>query len=422
MDGIRRLTCAILGGAIVLGAGAASASDWPQWRGPARDGVSKETGLLKQWPEGGPKLLWQVDNLGSGFSTPSVVGDRIYLLSNRGLDDEFVRALSAQDGKPLWETRLGKVGEPNQQPNYPAARSTPTIDGDVLFALGSDGDLACLDAETGKVRWKKNLRSDFGGHPGRWAYAESPLVEGDKLVCTPGGARATIVALNKTTGDVIWRSAIPGGDQAAYASIVPVEQGGTKQYVQFLEKGLVGIDANSGKFLWRYDQTARGSPANIPTPVAHDDYIYSATGMSGGGLVKLSPGGAAVVATPVYFEKRLPTAIGGTVLIGDHLYGTSATVLQCVEFTTGRVKWTNRSIGESAVMYADGQLYLHGVNGDVALVDATPTGYHERGRFTPPGQPDRGGGKAWAYPVVANGRLYIRDARYLWCYDVRQPH
>src|SRR6185503_15115869 len=171
--------------------------------------LSREKGLLKQWPKEGPRLLWQLKDIGSGYSTPSVVGERLYLNSNEGMDNEFVLALDAKDGKRAWSTKLGKVG-PNDGPQYPASRSTPTVDGDVLYTLGSDGDLVCVEKADGKVRWKKNLRSDFGGTPGKWAYAESPLVDGDALICTPGGADATMVALNKKTGETIWKSAIPG--------------------------------------------------------------------------------------------------------------------------------------------------------------------------------------------------------------------
>src|SRR3569623_127650 len=163
----------------------ASAADWPQWRGPHRDGISAEKGLLKKWPEGGPKLVWQQKDIGEGNSTPAVVGDRHYVLSNKGIDDEFVQALSVKDGKQVWSTKLGKVG-PNQGPQYPGARSTPTVDGERLYALGSDGDLVCLETSSGKERWRKNLRDDLNGQPGAWAYSESPLIDGDVLVCTPG--------------------------------------------------------------------------------------------------------------------------------------------------------------------------------------------------------------------------------------------
>ena len=396
------------------------AEDWPQWRGPNRDGISQEKGLLKQWPASGPKLIWQIKDIGSGFSTPAIVGDRIYLLSNNGLTDEACLCLKLSDGDHLWSTHLGKVGNPQQSPSYPAARSTPTVDGDAVYALGSDGDLACLEAARGKVRWKKNLRSDFGGQPGTWAYAESPLVDGDAVVCTPGGPTATIVSLNKKSGEVIWKSSIPQAGQAAYASITIANIGGVKQYVQFLQNGVVGVDAKDGKALWIYTPTAKGSPANIPTPVVHDDLVYSGASMSGGGLAKITDTGGKFGAENEYFSNKLPTAIGGAVLLGDDLYGSNNTVLMCIDFKSGKEKWHNRSIAPASVLYADGNLYLHGENGDVALVEATPSGYQEKGRFTPPGQPDRGQAKAWAYPVVANGKLFIRDANVIWCYDVKE--
>jgi outer membrane protein assembly factor BamB len=394
------------------------AGDWPQWRGPARDGISSEKGFLREWPKEGPKLVWQLKDIGSGYSTPSVVDDRLYLMSNEGMDNEFVFALQAADGKRLWSTPVGKVG-PNDGPQYPAARSTPTVELDVLYALGSDGDLACVAKGDGKVQWKKNLRTDFGGKPGKWAYSESPLVDGDVVVCTPGGEQATMVALNKKTGDVIWKSAVPGGDQAAYSSVIIVNTAGVKQYVQFLEKGLVGVDAKTGKFLWRYNKTAQGSPANIPTPIAQDGYIYSGTGRGGGGLIKLKSAEGKFEPEQIYFTPKLPTAIGGGVLLNGHLYGTTGQGLLCAEFTSGNVKWQERSIGAGSLCAAEGLLYLHGENGDVALVEASPEAYREKGRFTPPNQPERGNSKAWTYPVLANGKLYIRDLAPLWCYDVR---
>jgi len=396
----------------------AAAADWPQWRGPTRTGISEETGLLKEWPKDGPKLLWRAPDIGSGYSTPAIVGERIYLLSNKGKDDEYAQALDVKDGKQIWSTRLGKVG-PNQGPQYPGARSTPTVEGDRLYLLGSDGDLVCLDTTSGNEIWHKNLRKDFDGKPGMWAYSESPLIDGDVLICTPGGKDATMVAINKKTGEVIWKSPISEGGQAAYASAIVTEAGGVKQYVQFLQKAVVGVDAKTGKCLWRYTKTAENSPANIPTPVAHDGYVYTATGRAGGGLVKIKAGKEGQEAEPVYFDKSLPNFIGGTVRLGDYLYGTNDKVLMCVEFKTGKVKWQDKCVGPASICYAEGLLYLHGAKGEVALVEATPEAYKEKGRFTPPEQPERGNTQAWAYPVVANGRLYLRDLNVLWCYDVK---
>ena len=403
-----------------------SIPDWPQWRGPERSGISKETGLLKEWPKEGPKLLWQVNDIGDGYSTPAVVGKRIYLMSNRGMENEFVQALSTQDGKVIWTARVGNVGNPNQNPPYPKARSTPTVDGNLVFALGSDGDLACLDAKSGKIRWQKSLRKEFGGQPGEWAYAESPLVDGDVVVVTPGGAEATMVALNKKTGALIWKSAVPGGDPAGYTSAIVVQAAGRKQYVQFLSKGLIGVDAKTGEFLWRYKDVAKG-PAQYFTPVARGEHVYGGALGVGGGLVRLKVDGAGVAAEQVYFERGLPNGLGGAVLVGEYLYGTDIAPGQfvAVEFITGKVKWKHESIGRVSTAYADGLLYLHGVDGDVALAEASPEGYREKSRFTPPNQPKHKQvgtypEQAYAHPVIANGRLYIRDLGTLWAYDIKK--
>ncbi len=394
------------------------AADWPQWRGPQRTATSPETGLLKEWPAAGPRLVWQVKDAGQGFSTPSVVGDRLYLLSNEGLQNEFVKSLNVADGKQVWSTRIGKVGNADQQPSYPGARSTPTVDGETIYALGSDGDLVALETRTGRLQWKKSVRTDFGGVPGMWGYAESPLVDGDTLVVTPGGSTA-LVALNKRTGDVIWKSTVAGGEPAGYASVAILQTGAVKQYVTFLEKGLVGVNARTGAFLWRDDRTAQGSAANIPTPVVGNGHVYNATSQGGGALVKVTVNQEKVTAEPVYHERRLPGANGGSVLIDGNLYGTNSAGLLCVDFMTGAVKWQDRSIGTASIVYVDGRLYLHGEEGAVALIEPTPAGYREKGRFTPPGLPERGAAKAWPHPVVANGRLYIRDLGMLWSYDIK---
>jgi outer membrane protein assembly factor BamB len=396
------------------------ADDWPQWRGPQRNGISQEKGLLKEWPKDGPKLLWTVTNAGSGYSTPAVVGDRLYLLGNEGMEKEFVEAIAVADGKRVWSTPLGKVGNPNQRPNYPAARSTPTVDGDVLYALGSDGGLACVEIANGKVRWHKNLRTDFAGKPGEWAYAESPLVDGDLVICTPGGSESTMVGLNKKTGAMVWQCAAPGGDQAAYSSAILVDAAGAKQCVQLLQKGLVGVGAGTGKFLWRYPRPTSKYNANIPTPVASGDLIYTASAGTGAGLVKLKPKHDGIEVEEIYFESKLPTAIGGVIKIGNYLYGTTGQAMLCLEFETGKLKWEDRSIGTASLCFADGRLYLHGENGQVALVEASPDGYREKGRFTPRDQPERKdqSEKPWAFPVVANGHLYLRDHGRVWCYAV----
>ena len=421
MDNINRYKALFVLSVLLLSAAWVWSYDWEQWRGPNRDGHSRETGLLKEWPKEGPKLIWQMKDVGSGYSTPSISSGRIFLMSNSGLADEFVSAFDVKDGKKIWSVRIGKVGNPDQKPPFPEARSTPTVDGALLYALGSDGDLVCLETKTGKERWRKSLRSDFGGIPGTWAYAESPLVDGDILVCVPGGKEATLVALNKQNGEVIWKSAVPGGDTAGYASTIIASIGDIKQYVAYTANGLVGVNAKNGKFLWRYEKVKGALGMSIMTPVAHDGYVYAGGTRVGGGAVLLKAAQDAIVAEEAYFDPKLPIAIGGAVLVGDYLYGCSQSTIMCINFKTGQIIWSERSIAPASLCYADGLLYLHGEGGDVALIEASPEAYRERGRFTPPDQPKHGNTmeKSWAYPIIADGRLYIRDLNSLWCYEIK---
>ncbi len=408
-----------------LGTAAVRADDWPQWRGPDRTGLSKEKGLLKEWPKDGPKLLWEVKDIGGGFSTPAIVGDHIYLMADRD-GEEFALALKVADGKEVWAAKVGKVGKNIAFAQYPGTRSTPTVDGDRIYALGSDGDLACLERGTGKIVWAKSLRKDFAGEPGMWAYSESPLIDGDFLICTPGGKKATMAALRKKDGSEVWTCAVKEGDPAAYASAIVVTVGGVKQYVQFVQGGVIAADAKTGRFLWRYDET-KDQAANIPTPVFHDDCVFTSTSRNGSGLNRIKVRSDEVSSEQVYFNKTALNSIGGVVLVGDYVYGTNGRgELVCMDFKTGKVKWQERSVGAAALCYADGMLYVRGQGGTglvpetvkskVALVEATPDGYREKGRFE---QPSHGMRPAWPHPVVANGRLYLRDLGVLLCYDVK---
>ncbi len=390
-------------------------ADWPGWRGPDRTGISKETGLLKEWPEGGPRLVWKADGLGGGYASISVVKGRIYGMGYRG-EDEVVWALDEATGKEKWHQ---KIGSANHDVGYAEGpRSTPTLDGDRLYVIGISGDLVCMAVADGKIRWRKNFVSDFGGEVPGWGYSESPLIDGEKVIGTPGGNDATLVALNKLTGDVIWKSQVPQGNKAHYSSAILATVGGEKQYIQFLNGGVVGIAAQDGKPLWTYAHPANGT-ANISTPLFFDNSVFAASAYNtGGGLAKIAKTPEGFSATEVYFTRRMQNHHGGMIRVGDYLYGfdESNRALTCLNFKTGEVKWSDRSVGKGSLTYADGNLYARSERGPVALVEATPTGYVEKGRFE---QPERSGANAWAHPVVANGKLYLRDQDILLCYDVK---
>lgn len=390
-----------------------NAADWPQWRGPERTGVSKETNLLQQWPADGPPLLWKVNDLGTGYSSPSIAKGVIYLQTTKG-DTEHCIALNEKDGKTLWSTAIGKVGK-NQGPQYPGTRASVTVDDDRLYTLASDGEITCLSSKDGSLRWQKHCRTDFGGKPGMWAFSESLLVDGEKLVCTPGGPEASLVALDKLNGDVIWKSAIPEAGNAEYASIMAADFAGGRQYIQFLRKGVVGVDAKTGKLLWKYGKTV-DQGANILTPVILGQKVFTSGSRTGGGLVELQSEADKVNASEIYFNNKLSPSIGGAVLVDGHLYGSTSQGVFCADFASGKIKWTDRSVGAASVCYADGRVYLRGHNkGAVAIIEANPVSYQEKGRFT---QPDLSKIQTWTHPVIANGNLYLRDQETLLCYRI----
>jgi outer membrane protein assembly factor BamB len=394
----------------------AGPGEWPAWRGPDRTGLSPETGLLKEWPAQGPKLLWKATGLGDGFSTPSLAAGRIYLMGAQGKEERLI-ALNSADGKELWVTPFGTMTG-----GHPGPRCTPTVDGDRVYALSSDGKLVCADAANGTIHWKKDLKADFAGKSGGWAYAESPLIDGDLLICTPGGDSATLVALDKKTGAEVWKAAVtglPGGRRgyatAAYSSPIVAVVDGQKQYIQFLSGGVVGIDAKTGQFLWHYDKPANGT-ANCSTPIFRDGAVFAASAYgTGGGLARLRRDGMEYKAEEAYFVKAMQNHHGGMVLVGDHLYGTGSGTLLCINFKTGAIAWQERCVGKGSVAYADGHLIVRGESGPVALVEANPEAYKEKGRFA---QPDRSPKAAWPHPVIAGGKLYLRDWDNLFCYDL----
>jgi outer membrane protein assembly factor BamB len=402
---------------IALALALSPAADWPQWRGTNRDGISKDTGLLQEWPAEGPKVRWKLTDIGTGYSSPAVVAGKIYIQTTKD-QDEFCLCLDEKTGEEKWKTAIGKVGK-NRGWEWPGTRSSPTVDGDRVYCLASAGQLTCLTTD-GKQKWQKDIYKDFSGFVGTkemsWSYSESVLVDGEHVICTPGGNEATLAALNKMSGEVVWKAPVEGNDSAEYASIVALDAGGVKQYVTFLRKGVVSVDAKTGKVLWRYAKTADFG-ANILTPVVYQDKVFTAGSRSGGGLVEIKAVDGKVEAKEVYFEKSLGSSIGGAVLVDGYLYGaTDGGGLYCVEFATGKEKWREKSVGNASLCYADGRIYARNHSkGDVFLVEASPKEYVEHGRLK---QTDRTKTPAWPHPVVANGSLYLRDMDVLVCYDV----
>lgn len=384
---------------------------WPQFRGPQRDLCSSETGLLKQWPVDGPPLVWKATGLGQGFSSVSVV-DGMILTQGHFDGNEAVIALKESTGDLIWNQIVG----PARLVEVPGSRSTPTVDGEHVYVQTVQGDLACLEKASGKIVWRRQLKKDFGGRSPGYGYSESPLVDRDRVICTPGGEHAALVALDKGTGETLWKAAVPEQDIAAYSSVIAIEVGGVRQYVQLMQKGVVGIRASDGVFLWREDSAANGS-ANCTTPVFHEGLIFGASAYANGGaLVRLVPQRDRCSAELVYHTKHMKSLHGGFVILDGHIYGCDASILTCLNWSTGDVVWKDRSVGRGSVVYADGHLILRSETGPLALVEVTSAGYQEKGRFE---QPDRSDQFSWAYPVIAGGRLYLRDQDLLLCYDVR---
>lgn len=389
------------------------ADDWPGWRGQGRDGQSKETGLLDNWPKDGPPLAWKIRDIGNGYSTPAIAQGRIFVMGGND-KGEFVYALNEADGKEIWSQRIGPLGSGG---GYKGPRSTPTFDGGFVYSLGSGGDLACFNAENGKSRWQVNLKKAFNGAPGGWMYSESVLIDGPHLICTPGGNTATVVALDKKTGKPAWKGSAPGGNNAQYASPIIATVGKNKQYVTFLSGALVAMDARSGKFQWSYKKSANGT-ANCSTAVFSNGHVFSASGYgTGAGLVKLVGGSKGSTATEVYFTKELINHHGGFVLVNGNIYGTNERSLVCLDYLTGEVRWKERCVGKGSTAFADGHLYVRSENGPIALVKANHEKFEEVGRFN---QPDRSDAAAWPHPVIANGKLYLRDQDLLLCYNIKR--
>lgn len=395
-------------------AATADSADWPCFDGSSRNNISNATGLLKTWPADGPNLAWRTKGLGQGYSSVAVADGLVYTMGNVG-PNETITAIELATGKILWQESSGRASD-NDQGDGP--RGTPAVDGDRVYGLGGHGDLACMDSKTGKLIWKKNILEEFRGSNITWRISESVLIDDNKLICTPGGQDGSVVALNKQTGAVIWRAMAPGGSSAGYSSAIVAEMGNVRQYIQFLHKGILSVRADTGEFLWGDTHAANGT-ANCSSPLFGDNMVFYSSGYgTGGAMLKLTSSGKRTAASLGYQTKRMESHHGGMVLIDGYIYGASDPgVLRCLELRTGYVKWENRSVGKGSITAADGQLYLRSEQGPVALVEVNSSSYVENGRFE---QPDRSGRPAWAHPVVAQGKLFLRDQEELLAYDVQQ--
>jgi outer membrane protein assembly factor BamB len=395
----------------------AVAEDWPQWNGRNRDGKSADTGLLAEWPADGPRLAWKATGFGQGYSTIAVVGDHLYTMGDKD-GAGCVMAARAGDGKILWSSKVGAPGSPGV-PGYdfPGPRSTPTVDGNLIFALDAWGELICVSASDGKEQWRKSLVKDLGGAPPTWGYSESPLVDGGQVVVTPGGPKGALAALDRKTGDLLWQSK-EFTDPAHYSSIVPTDIDGKRQYVQLTAASVAGISAKDGRLLWKAPR--QGNVAVVPTPLVAGSEIYVTSGYGAGcNLFKVTRTGGQFSAEQVYANHVMVNHHGGVVQVGECIYGYSdGKGLTCQNAKTGEALWAEKAaIKKGSVSYADGKLYCREEDtGTVVLVDAASGAYKEKGRLT---QPDRRPEKAWTHPVIANGKLYLRDQDLLLCYDLK---
>jgi outer membrane protein assembly factor BamB len=397
--------------AATIALSAQTTTDWPQWRGPGRTGISSETGLLQQWPPGGPPVVWTVTTVGGGYGSISVSGDRVFVQGMRN-NQSIVSVLNRADGKGLWSKALGPSGGGGGQ--GPGPRGTPTVDGDRVYVLTESGDLAALRVADGMSLWQRNILRDFGGRNISWDISESPLIDGNNVIVTPGGRNAGMVALDKMTGRTVW-IAKELSDEAGYASPIAADIMGVRTIMTLTGGAGVGVRAGDGKLMWR-DGAAANNTANITTPVYGDNKVfYSSSYGTGGALLALRAEGGELRAQQVYFTREMQNHHGGIVLVNGYLYGYNNSILTVLDFATGKLAWRHRAVGKGAVSYADGHLYILSEDNVAGLVEATPAGYREKGRFTIRDQ----GYPSWAHPVISGGRLYLRNQGMLSAYDIR---
>ena len=412
---VRRRLCAwhtkrlaALGAFVLIGA-VGLAADWPQWRGPNRDGISTETGLLKQWPDGGPKLLWTAKGIGVGFASVAIADGLIYTAGNKGAD--MLLTAIGLDGQAKWQVKVG----PAYTKDSPGSRGTPTVDGGCVYYEDPNGNVVCLDAKSGKEVWSLNILKEFNGRNITWALSESLLIDGDHLIACPGGEKSAMVALDKKPGKTVW-GCKGAGDTPGYATPIAVELGGLRQIITMTSHAAIGVNAKTGDLLWRFEHKT-SYDANIPTPIYHDGCVFIDSGYgSGGELLKLNVDGDKCSAEQVWRTKALDSHHGGVLLIDGYLYGSSHKgAWVCLDFKTGKEMYSAPGVGKGSLTCADGMLYTYSEGGTAGLVKATPEGHSVISQFR---VPKGGRGSHWAHPVVCGGRLYLRHADALYAHDI----
>lgn len=428
----------VLCGFLVVSCVALRADDWPRYRGANGDDVSRETGLLASWPPEGPRLLWSVESLGIGYSGVAVVGERLYTIGARG-ETEFLIALDLRlddEGKPreVWAREVGPLFDFQGNSWSAGPSSTPTIDGELCFALGGKGDLVCVRVADGEELWRKHLPSELeaqvnpiGGGPRNlgWGFTWSPLVDGDQLICVPGGPKGTVAALDKRTGEVLWRTT-GVTDQAAYTSPMLAEIGGVRQYVVLTNQGVIGVGAENGTVLWNHRRMPPYRTEVINSPIVRGEYVFTTVGagQGAGELLRVTRDGDEFAVESVYSNRNMTNHHGNVILIGDHVYGHSdGKGWVCQHFETGEMAWNERTkLRAGSLTSAEGRIYgFSEDNGTVVLLAATPDGWRESGRFRLPqlSTARKPSGRIWTPPVISGGRLFLREQELLFCYDVK---
>jgi outer membrane protein assembly factor BamB len=384
-------------------------AEWFQWRGPDRDGISQEKGLLQDWPKAGPPQVWRTTGAGNGYSSFSASGGRLYTLGARA-GNEYVMAFDRATGKKVWEYLNGRRYE-NDRGDGP--RSTPTVEDDRLYVLGGSGDLTCLENATGKKIWSINLIQKFGGRNPYWGYSESPLIVGDRILVNAGGPRASIVAIAKADGSTLWQN---HADEAGYSSPMLLRTGSLNQVIFFTGSRTLAVDPRDGRLLWSYNKAANGT-ANIATPIVRGTRVFVSSDYgTGAALLDIRAAGNLASANEVYFTRDMRNHHASSVLVDDHIYGFSSSILTALKFDTGAMAWRDRSIGKGALIFADQRLYLYSEDGVVGLAEASPAGYREHGRFS---LAQQSGLPTWSHPIISGGLLIIRDQDTVYAYDVR---